>query len=862
VRIRLIDFWRLINIPSHCSFQYLNCIFIPVDNLGRVAVAHIPQVAGGTIYPDFSISNGNFFPVTWQGNAFPSSSNSCGGVSCQLQANECICNAAVIESVVFLTRPTVSEITMTLFVGSVPPSSYGSSYTLTESVSGVEVYQPNGILSYTVSTIFGVAVNGQTKFFKNMKSTVIIGSGINTFSFRNPPHFMNFMVQDSRDAMFETDAVIDHYFYHPNVAPFISRRIIQRFGISNPSPRYVTQAATAFSTGSYTSLGITFGDGKYGNLGAMLAAIVLDREARSAVLDADPTFGSLREPMIKLMAFLRAMKFKSLDAVKELSLFDLSTAIGQKPYESPNVFSYFLPDFTPSGSLKDAFLVGPEAQVHTSPTIVGFLNGIISLIELGLTTCYSGFGDVAYRWYCPVDQNQVNYNSSDGFLTYTPSSLDPQAIIDELALLLTSGRLNSPSRKTLIDVFKASDVTTGLKTLQKLIVTSPSFHITNLVQTQLIDKPDATVSLPSGKPYKAVVFVNLAGGMDSFNILMPRSQCIGTGGKDLYVDYKTVRGELALDNNTMLPINSSSSAAQPCKTFGIHPSFSVAQQLYNEQDLVFLANVGVLQEYVNSTNYLQKTTKTQLFAHNEQYYEIAHVDILKQAAGFGVCGRMVDVIKSLGYKAGSSSANGVAAGIASCFIIYIHVVLFIFIFCQSFLCLLNLALVSKLTPLIVVDPNGIQKVNPIPWASNITDPLKRLNKIEKIGSSLYGETWSDLLLRALGENQLLYDAFTQTTLETSFSSNNYMSLQYAAVSKLIKNKGIRGVDRDVFYVDLGSYDSHANMLSSLDSLTNTVNEALSSFVTEMKAQGRWNDVVVVFVSEFARTLIPNTSSGR
>jgi len=96
---------------------------------------------------------------------------------------------------------------------------------------------------------------------------------------RNPPHFMSFLVQDTRDATYETDAVLDHYFYHPSVAPFISERIIQRFGISNPSPRYIAQAATAFTTGSYTSQGVTFGDGKYGNLGAMVAAIVLDREA-------------------------------------------------------------------------------------------------------------------------------------------------------------------------------------------------------------------------------------------------------------------------------------------------------------------------------------------------------------------------------------------------------------------------------------------------------------------------------------------------------------------------------------------------------------------------------------------------------
>ena len=168
---------------------------------------------------------------------------------------------------------------------------------------------------------------------------------------------------------------------------------------------------------------------------------------------------------------------------------------------------------------------------------------------------------------------------------------------------------------------------------------------------------------------------------------------------------------------------------------------------------------------------------------------------------------------------------------------------------------------SKFTPLVVVDPHGIEKVNPIPWTSDIVGSIKRLNKVEKIGSNMYGETWSDLLHRALGENQLLSDAFTKTTLSSKFS-DSYLSLEFEAVSKLIKNKDVRGVDRDVFYVERGGFDTHADMVSILSNQANEVNDALGSFVAEMKAQDRWNDVVIVLVSEFARTLIPNTSSGR
>ena len=40
--------------------------------------------------------------------------------------------------------------------------------------------------------------------------------------------------------------------------------------------------------------------GKYGDLGATVAAILLEPEARSVMLDYDPTFGRLREPLLKV----------------------------------------------------------------------------------------------------------------------------------------------------------------------------------------------------------------------------------------------------------------------------------------------------------------------------------------------------------------------------------------------------------------------------------------------------------------------------------------------------------------------------------------------------------------------------------
>jgi uncharacterized protein (DUF1800 family) len=156
--------------------------------------------------------------------------------------------------------------------------------------------------------------NGVAHLRKNVRLTVsIVGANL---SFRNPVHFMSFADPEPRDAQYETDAALDHYFYHSNTAPFLATRLSQRFGISNPSPGYMERIVTAFRTGRYSvsirSSTVTFGNGEYGDLAATIACILLDREARSVVLDADPIHGSTKEPLMKVIGLMRSIEFQAV----------------------------------------------------------------------------------------------------------------------------------------------------------------------------------------------------------------------------------------------------------------------------------------------------------------------------------------------------------------------------------------------------------------------------------------------------------------------------------------------------------------------------------------------------------------------
>ena len=203
--------------------------------------------------------------------------------------------------------------------------------------------------------------------------------------------------------------MLDHYLYHDSTPPLLASRLIQRLVVSNPSPRYIERVSNAFKSGSYTSRGTTFGTGTYGDLAATFAAIYLDSATRNVLLDADIASGSLREPILKVMSFMRSMDFVSRTPVTRMDR--LENGIGQMAHEFASVFSFFLPDFKPYGRIGDASLVSPEATLLVMPKIVGLLNGLTSLVKYGLSSCEGGWGS----GYCT--ENKYT-SSSKGVLEF------------------------------------------------------------------------------------------------------------------------------------------------------------------------------------------------------------------------------------------------------------------------------------------------------------------------------------------------------------------------------------------------------------------------------------------------------------
>ncbi|MFO1341018.1 MAG: DUF1800 family protein [Burkholderiaceae bacterium] len=183
--------------------------------------------------------------------------------------------------------------------------------------------------------------------------------------------------QNPADPAASLKAAIDTLYGHPNVGPFIARRLIQRLVTSAPSPAYVRRVASVFNNN---------GQGVRGDLKAVVRAILLDTEARSPARAKDPQFGKVKEPVLRLTAFLRAYGAQSdSGAVLMTMTDDPGLALAQTPLRSPSVFNFYRPGYVPQGGeLASLGMTAPEMQITDETSVAGYANYMLTVVRVGV----------------------------------------------------------------------------------------------------------------------------------------------------------------------------------------------------------------------------------------------------------------------------------------------------------------------------------------------------------------------------------------------------------------------------------------------------------------------------------------------
>ena len=257
-------------------------------------------------------------------------------------------------------------------------------------------------------------------------------------------------LSEGQTGMRDIEDALDNVFSHANVGPFIAIRLIQRLVTSNPTPGYVERVASTFNDN---------GSGVRGDLGAVVKAILLDEEARSA--GAAASSGKLKEPLLRLTQFWRAYDAMSAD---DTFVFRPATidVFAQGPLQSPSVFNFFSPFYAPPGEIGEAGLTAPELQIATE-----YRNTLIT----------NYFYQQAFRRHSARDglrPDEVYIDISEEMAL----AENADALINRIADKLLAGEISETLRteaRAMVELREADDAVGRTAEAIFLIVSSPEF---------------------------------------------------------------------------------------------------------------------------------------------------------------------------------------------------------------------------------------------------------------------------------------------------------------------------------------------------------------------------------------------------
>lgn len=279
------------------------------------------------------------------------------------------------------------------------------------------------------------ATDRADRYYKPLK----IFSGVHSPSEKS---FLDTTIPAGTSASEAIDMALDAVFEHPNVAPFISKRLIQRFVTSNPTAEYVAFVSDAFENGIFTlPNGMIAGIGKRGDLQATIAAILFYEGTLADDSLSSATFGKVREPILRFTHWARAFKAAPVDPETSTILKETykSKKFSQGPYGAPSVFSFFGPDYVaPQTEMGRLGLVAPEFQLMNAAALPGYINTMTRLI----------YSQDVKGTFLPDYDNELAL------------ATNVVALVDHLDLLLMSGQMSEETKATLIELAENVDIST------------------------------------------------------------------------------------------------------------------------------------------------------------------------------------------------------------------------------------------------------------------------------------------------------------------------------------------------------------------------------------------------------------------
>ena len=340
----------------------------------------------------------------------------------------------------------------------------------------------------------------------------------------------------------------------------------------------------------------------------------------------------------------------------------------------------------------------------------------------------------------------------------------------------------------------------------------------------------ADANAQSTTDYKALVCVFMYGGNDGNNTVIP----FDTAGYGQYATIRTAASGINLAQSALLPIQPVN-AGTP---YALHPALPELQTLFNQNKLAILANVGTLTQPTTRAQYATGIRPDSLYSHSDQQAQWQS-SISDGASATGWGGRIADAVAS--YNTASSfpvitSLDGTVlftTGTASA--------------------PLTIPVTGSFA---LAGYNGGAAAN------------ARLAAVQ----ALQAQSSSNLFVNsanAIGTQALKLSA-TVNPILTSASSTVaplFANLKPATadqlfpVAKLIEARAATRARRQIFFVQLGSFDTHGDQLNRQQKLFAELSPALKAFYDATVALGVSSQVTTFTLSDFGRTFQAASGGG-
>ncbi|CAN7420518.1 MULTISPECIES: DUF1501 domain-containing protein [unclassified Variovorax] len=345
---------------------------------------------------------------------------------------------------------------------------------------------------------------------------------------------------------------------------------------------------------------------------------------------------------------------------------------------------------------------------------------------------------------------------------------------------------------------------------------------------------EAAAQAAPGDDYKALVCVFLFGGNDYANTVITYddpsynaySAIRGGGAGQTAGGVAIGKGQLtALAPNTALPDG---------RQYALHPSMTALATLFDQAKMAVQLNVGPLVVPLTRAQYNNSNKKLypqppKLFSHNDQQSTWQSSSPEGSTVGWG--GNIGDLMLSQNTNSlfTCMSVSGNAVFLSG-----------------------DTALQYQVSTSGAVGIRSVKDAN-VYGSSSVKAAMAQL--VQQARGHVMENEYNKITKRAVEAEGSVTSAIGAGFAAGTFPAG--LGSQLAMVARLIRGRSTLGAKRQVFFVSMGGFDLHDNLIANQPVLMTQLSDSLAAFYQEMVTQGMADKVTAFTASDFGRTLASN-----